>query len=156
MECKLPLRMEEGFQAVASTDNTDCLFQRAHRKVSHESVEPSMVLNSGGAQDLFPALGWRCRLQNSNETNPRKTHRRTTTVPSHPQQQCFTLRPPATPIHYCCDAHNLRLVALCNSGLRQVVLDFFVLINEHRIYGCEEHACLPFMTFFHPESIQTG
>ena len=45
---------------------------------------------------------------------------------------------------------NLRLVALCNSGLRQVVLDFFVLINEHRIYGCEEHACLPFMTFFPP------
>ena len=75
--------------------------------MSRESVEPSIALNTGG-----PALRWRCLVQYSHGTHPCKTHRRTTTVPSHPQQQCFTLRPPASPIHYCCDAHNLRLFAL--------------------------------------------
>ena len=27
----------------------------------------------------------------------------------------------------------------CNSGIRHNVLDFFVLIDKHRIHGCEEH-----------------
>ena len=85
--------------------------QRAHRWVSHESVEPRIALDTGGAQDLYPALGWRCLLQNSHVTNSCKTHCRTTTVSSHPQQQCFTLRPPASLILCCRDAHNLRLFA---------------------------------------------
>ena len=40
------------------------------------------------------------------------------------------------------------IFAHCNSGIRQVVLDFFALINEHRIYGREEHRMPPFLGVF--------
>ena len=36
----------------------------------------------------------------------------------------------------------------CNSGIRQVVPDFFVLIDEHRIHGSEEHRMPPFLDIF--------
>ena len=48
------------------------------------------------------------------------------------------------------------IFAHCNSGIRQVVLDFFVLIDEHRIYGRKEHHMPPFLCLFRLESIQTG
>ena len=57
VECKLPLKMRKGSQPVASTINADSLFQRPHHQVSNESVKPSISLNTGGAQDLYPALG---------------------------------------------------------------------------------------------------
>ena len=41
----------------------------------------------------------------------KQTQRCTTTVPSNPEQKCFTLRPPASPIHCGCDAHILPLFA---------------------------------------------
>ena len=63
VERKLLLRTRKGFQNVASTNNTNKLFQRAHRWVSHETVEPSIALDTGGAQDLYPAPSWRCPLQ---------------------------------------------------------------------------------------------
>ena len=36
----------------------------------------------------------------------------------------------------------------CNSGIRQVVLNFFLLINENRIYGRKEHRMPPFLDVF--------
>ena len=40
-------------------------------------------------------------------------HRRPPTVPNHLKSQSSgcTKHPPTSPIHYCCDAHNLRLFA---------------------------------------------
>ena len=98
VECKLPLRLRKGFEPVASTINADSLFQRPHHQVSHESVEPSIALNTSGVQDLYPALGLQCFLQNSHVTKTRKTHRRTTTVPSHPDDAMMFIAPTSLPI----------------------------------------------------------
>ena len=89
----MPLRMRKGFQPVASSNNTYSLRQRAHRSVSHESVEPNIPLNTGGAQDLYPALGWRCLVQYSHGTHPCKTHRRTTTVKKPSTTAMFHIEP---------------------------------------------------------------
>ena len=53
MARKLPLRMKKGFQPVVSTDDTDSPFQRVHRLVSHETVEPSITLNTWWCPDSF-------------------------------------------------------------------------------------------------------
>ena len=42
------------------------------------------------------------------------------------------------------------IVVHCNSGIRQVVLDFFVLIDEHRIHDCEGHRMPLFLDTFPP------
>ena len=59
--------------------------------------------------------------------------------------QSFTLsKPQITPI-YCILMYVPIVFVHCNSGLRQVVLDFLVLINGHRIYDCEEHRMPSFL-----------
>ena len=46
---------------------------------------------------------------------------------------------------------NIPIVfAHCNSGFRQILLHFFVLINEHLIYGCQEHRTPPVLDIFPP------
>ena len=52
-ERKLLLKVRKGFHHVASTNNREKLFQRAHRWVFHETVQPSIALDTGGAQDLY-------------------------------------------------------------------------------------------------------
>ena len=61
----------------------------------------------GGAQDLYPALG---RCSNSHLKFTLRVQRRTTTNSCHSNEKS-SLRPPASPFHSCCDAHNLRLFA---------------------------------------------
>ena len=46
VSCAVSPRMKKGFQPVASSNNTDSPFQRAHRLVSHETVEPSIALKT--------------------------------------------------------------------------------------------------------------
>ena len=84
----------------------------------HETVEPSIAPDTGGAQDLYPALGWRCPLQNSHVTNPSTSDilQAEPSVAHHlfhaiHNSNAFTLRPPASTILFFCDAHNLRLFA---------------------------------------------
>ena len=84
------------------------LFAGSHTK----HVEPRVTLNTGGAQDFYPALGQRRLLHKSQMTIYCRTQRRTPSVPCHPDNEMFSLRPPASPFHYCCDAHNLLLFAL--------------------------------------------
>ena len=64
-------------------------------------------------------------------------------------QSIFLEQPQTTPI-FCILVYFPIVFVHCNSVLRQVVIDFFVLINERRIYGCEEHRMHPFLDIFPP------
>ena len=65
--------------------------------------------------------------------------------------QSFTLSSPQITPKECILVCFPIVFVHCNSRLHQVVLDFFELINEHRIYGCEEHRMPPFLDIFPPE-----
>ena len=71
---------EEGIPTYASTQTQTVLASEIFAGGRMTQVEPSITLNTGGAQDLYPALGRQCLLQNSHVTNPCKTQRRTPSV----------------------------------------------------------------------------
>ena len=71
---------EEGIPTYASTQTQTVLASEIFAGGHTTQVEPSITLNTGGAQDLYPALGRQCLLQNSHVTNPCKTQRRTPSV----------------------------------------------------------------------------
>ena len=52
-----------------------------------------------------------------------------------------------TPI-YCSSVYFRKIVVHFDAGIRQVVLDFFVLTNDHRIHGCTQHRMPPFLDVF--------
>ena len=49
---------------------------------------------------------------------------------------------------YCILVNCPSILAHCNPGMRQIVRDFFVLIDEHRVDGCEEHRLPLFLDTF--------
>ena len=66
----------------------------------------------------------------------------------HCRQQNWILSNHQIPPICCMLMHFLMIFVHYIPGIRHFVLDFFVLINEHRIYGRKEHRMLPFLDVF--------
>ena len=79
--------------------NTDSPFQRANRWESYETSEPSITLNTGGAQDWYPAP--RLAVLSSTITSDiYLQHRASLNTGFMPSRKCnvFQLRPPASTV----------------------------------------------------------
>ena len=107
-QCSVVASQDEGIPTDCLLTNTDSSIQRALNGGRTKQVEPSITLSTGGAQDLYSALGWQRFLLNVQVASTCKTWRRTPSVPRHSEMQCFhcTHQPP----------HSTIVVALTSCG----------------------------------------